>query len=314
MSHAGVTGTLLRRPGPPKILKDAKTVVIDDPRLSDVLDPEAPLLCLYEHATFSEGTVWDAPRQRLVWSDVDGRRVLGWYPDGRVEVVVDATAFINGNAVDRDGHLVHCEHGRRCISRSDHDGEAVPFLTHFEGKRFNAPNDITLAPDGTLWFSDPTFGLNMPNQGSLREPDLDHRSVYRHDPASGETWRMADFEQPNGLEFSPDGRILYVSDTSRALDGDTHEIIAFDIAADDTLSGRRLFRSIEPGIPDGFVVDERGWVWTTSKTGIQIFASDGTPLGRIPTPNLCANCDLGGIDKRRLFIAAEHMLLAIDLR
>ena len=95
--------------------------------------------------------------------------------------------------------------GAASAARTD-DGEAVPFLTHFEGKRFNAPNDITLAPDGTLWFSDPTFGLNLPKQGSLREPDLDHRSVYRHDPASGETRRMADFEQPNGLEFSPDGR------------------------------------------------------------------------------------------------------------
>ena len=314
MSQTSVTGTLLRHPGPPKVLADAGKIVIDDPRLSDVLDPDAPLLCLYEHATFSEGTVWDAPRQRLVWSDVDGRRVLGWYPDGHVEVVVDATAFINGNAVDRDGHLVHCEHGRRCISRSDRDGEAVPFLTHFEGKRFNAPNDITRAPDGTLWFSDPTFGLHMPNQGSLREPDLDHRSVYRHDPASGETRRMADFDQPNGLEFSPDGRVLYVSDTSRALDGDTHEIVAFDVAQDGALSGRRLFRSIEPGIPDGFVVDTRGWVWTTSKTGIQVFASDGTPLGMIPAPNVCANCDLGGADGRRLFIAAEHMLLAVDLK
>ena len=313
MTHAGVTGSLLRQPGPPKILKGAETVIVYDPRLNDVIDVDSPLLCLYEHASFSEGTVWDAPRRRLVWSDVVGRRVLGWYPDGRVEVVVDATEFINGNAVDRDGRLVHCEHGRRCISRSDHDGEAVPFLTHFEGRRFNSPNDITLAPDGTLWFSDPTFGLNMPKQGSLREPELGHRSVYRYDPSSGETRRMADFEQPNGLEFSPDGRILYVSDTSRALDGETHEIIAFDIAADGSLSGRRLFRSIDPGIPDGFVTDERGWVWTTSKVGIQIFAADGAPLGLIETPNLCANCDLGGTDKRRLFIAAEHMLLAIDL-
>ena len=314
MSHASLTGTLLRHAGPPKILKSAKKLIIEDPRLSDVIDPDAALLCLYEHATFSEGTVWDAPRQRLVWSDVVGRRVLGWYPDGRVEVVIDATAFINGNAVDRDGHLVHCEHGRRCISRSDHDGEAVPFLTHFEGRRFNTPNDITLAPDGSLWFSDPTFGLHLPKQGSLRKPDLDHRSVYRHDTVSGETRRMADFDQPNGLEFSPDGRILYVSDTSRALNGDTHEIIAFDVAADRSLSGRRLFRSVEPGIPDGLVVDGRGWVWTTSETGIQIFAPDGTPLGLIPTPNLCANCDFGGADMRRLFIAAEHMLLAIDLR
>ena len=314
MTDAGVTGLILQRSGPPKTIAATGTVVIEDPRLEDVIAPDAPLLCLYEHATFSEGTVWDAPRQRLVWSDVVGRRVLAWYPDGRVETVVDATAFINGNAVDRDGHLVHCEHGRRCISRSTHEREAEPFLTHFEGKLFNAPNDITLAPDGSLWFSDPTFGLNMPKQGSLREAELDHRSVYRHDPDSGATRRMADFDQPNGLEFSPDGRILYVSDTARALNGDTHEIIAFDVAPDGSLSRRRPFLSVEPGIPDGFVVDERGWIWTTSKTGIQIFAPDGARLGRIPTPNLCANCDLGGVDGRRLFIAAEHMLLAIDLR
>ena len=228
--------------------------------------------------------------------------------------MIDATDFINGNAVDRDGRLVHCEHGRRCISRSDQPGEATPFLTHFEGKRFNSPNDITLAPDGTLWFSDPTFGLKMPNQGSLREPELDHRSVYRHDPDTGKIRRMADFDQPNGLAFSADGRILYVSDTARALDGDTHDIIAFDVAADGSLSGRRLFQSVEPGIPDGFVVDERGWVWTTSKAGMQIFAADGAKLGLIPTPNVCANCDFGGSDGRRLFIAAKTMLLAVDLR
>ncbi len=314
MRHAGVTGTLLRKPGPPTTLDEAERIVIHDPRLRDVIDPEAPLLSLYEHASFSEGTVWDAPRGRLVWSDVVGRRVLGWSPDGHVEVVVDATAFINGNALDRDGRLVHCEHGRRCISRSDHDGEAVPFLTHFEGKRFNAPNDITRAPDGTLWFSDPTFGLNMPKQGSLREPDLDHRSVYRYDPDSGEVRRVADFEQPNGLDFSPDGGILYVSDTGRALHGSTHDILAFDIARDGSLSNRRLFRQIEPGIPDGFVVDARGWLWTTSGSGIQVFADDATPLGLIPTPTSCANCDFGGPDGRRLFIASEHRLLAIDLR
>ena len=239
--------------------------------------------------------------------------VLGWRPDGCVRVVVDNTDFINGNAVDRDGHLVHCEHGRRCISRSSHDGEAVPFITHFEGKRFNSPNDITLARDGSLWFSDPTFGLEMPKQGSLRQTELGHQSVYRYDPETGETRRMADFEQPNGLEFSPDGRILYVSDTSRALGGDRHEIVAFDIAADGTLSGRRRFRNVDPGIPDGFAVDRRGWVWTTSQSGIQIFAADGTSLGMVPTPNLCANCVFGAVDGRRLFIAAVQMLLAIDL-
>ena len=112
---------------------------------------------------------------------------------------------------------------------------------------------------------------------------LDHRSVYRHDPDTGEIRRTADFDQPNGLAFTADGLILYVSDTARSLDGDTHDIVAFDVAVDGSLSGRRLFQSIEPGIPDGFVVDERGWVWTTSKSGMQIFAADGAKLGLIPT-------------------------------
>ena len=309
-----VSGILLRRPGEPEVVEDFAGVVIRDPRLAEVLDPAAPLLCLYDHASFCEGTVWDAPQGRLVWSDIVGRRVLGWKPDGCVEVVVDNTHFINGNAVDRDGNLVHCEHGRRCISRSDTDGVAVPFITHYEVRRFNSPNDITRAPDGTLWFSDPCFGLEMPKQGSLRDQQLDHQSVYRHDPDTGETRRMADFEQPNGLAFSPDGAILYVSDTSRGLGGNKHEIQAFDIGRDGTLSGRRLFRVVDPGIPDGFTVDRRGWIWTTSKSGVQIFADDGTPLGDVPTPQLCANCDLGGADGRRLFIASEHRLLAIDLR
>ena len=314
MAHAGITGSLLRRPGPPQALDGLRPIEIADPRFADVLAPDAPVLCLYEHASFSEGTVWDENRDRLIWSDVVGRRVLAWHPDGCVDVVVDATHFINGNAVDRDGHLVHCEHGRRCISRSTATGEATPVVTHFEGRRFNSPNDITRAPDGTLWFSDPAFGLNLPKQGSLREPELDHRSVYRIDPAHGDARRMADFEQPNGLEFSPDGRILYVSDTSRALGGDKHEIVAFDVGPDGALSGRRVFRQIEPGIPDGFAVDSRGWVWTTSGSGVQVFAADGAFLGQVPTPATCANCIFGGRGGTRLFIAAEHMLLAVDLK
>lgn len=314
MNDENVAGILLRRPGPPIPVEGFAGVVIHNPRLAEVIDPAASLLCLYERASFCEGTVWDALRGRLVWSDIVGRRVLGWDTDGWVKVVVDNTHFINGNAIDRDGNLVHCEHGRRCISRSGADGCPVPFITHYNGQRFNSPNDITCAPDGTLWFSDPCFGLEMPRQGSLRDQQLGHQSVYRHDPDSGETQRMADFEQPNGLAFSPDGRILYVSDTSQALGGHKHEIQAFDIAPDGTLSDRRLFRVIGPGIPDGFTVDRRGWIWTTSKSGIQIFDADATLLGEVPTPNLCANCELGGDNGRRLFIASEHRLLTIDLR
>ncbi len=314
-------GRLLRRAGPPKKLEEFTGVEVHDPRLAAVLSADAEPVILYQFTLHGEGTIWDAPNGRLVWSDVPNRRLLGWYPDGHVEVVIDNTEFMNGNALGADGVLVHCEHGRRCISRSDGRGGAVPIVTHFEGKRLNSPNDVTVAADGAVWFTDPTFGILMPNQGSLVEPELDHRSVYRFDPATGDLRRMADFEQPNGLFFSPDGRTLYVSDTARSLgeiigghEKDTHEIVAFDVAADGTLSGRRFFLRTDHGYPDGFAVDGRGWIWSSSGDGIQIYAPDRTKLGFFPTPMTPANCCFGGEDMKRFFVAAKDYLLAIDLR
>ncbi len=294
---------------------------IDDPRLAEVLSPDAPLLCLYEGTLHGEGPIWVPAKERLFWSDVPNRRLLEWRPDGQVTAAIDGTFFMNGNALDADGRLVHCEHGRRCISRSDDSGNVEPIVTHYQGRRLNSPNDITVAADGAIWFTDPIFGLLMPNQGSLAEPELDHRSVYRFDPDTSELRRMADFEQPNGLFFSPDGRTLYVSDTALSLDeipgsqtGRTHEILAFDVAADASLSNRRLFCHTDHGYPDGFAVDARGWVWTTAADGIHVIAPDRTPLGYIPTSSVCSNCAFGGPDMKRLFIAATGFLLAIDLR
>jgi gluconolactonase len=295
-------------------------VQIDDPRLADVLVPDAPLLCLYEGTLHGEGPVWEPARNRLLWSDVPNRRLLAWHPDGRVTVAIDGTYFMNGNALEADGKLVHCEHGRRCISRSDGDGQATPIITHFQGKRLNSPNDVTVARDGAIWFTDPTFGLLIPSQGSLADPELDHRSVYRVDPASGELHRMADFEQPNGLAFSPDERTLYVSDTSLSLadipgsqTGTLHQIEAFDAGENGRLTNRRFFCHTDHGCPDGFTVDRRGWVWTTAGDGIHILAPDGVRLGYIPAPAVCSNCTFGGEGGLRLFIAATNLLLAIDL-
>ena len=312
-------GRVLRRAGPPKKLEDFAGVQIDDPRLAEAISPDAAMLILHEGTLHGEGTTWDPPRNRLLWSDVSNRRLLGWYPDGRVEVVIDGTYFMNGNAVDLTGGIVHCEHGRRCISRSEGDGDAVAIVTHFEGKRFNSPNDITVAADGALWFTDPIFGLVVPGQGSLAEPELDHRSVYRFDPRTGGLARMADFEQPNGICFSRDFRTLYVSDTARALKevhlpGKTHQIEAFDVGADNKLSNRRFFCHTDHGCPDGIRVDKRGWIWTTAGDGLHIYAPDRTRLGYIPTPEVAANCAFGGQDGTRLFIAASKYLLAIDLK
>jgi gluconolactonase len=289
--------------------------------LSDVLPRDRPLLQLYEGTIHGEGPAWQADGGQLVWSDVPNRRLLGWYPDGHVEVLMDGTWFMNGNAIESDGTLVHCEHGRRCISRGgDYDHEPEPIVTHYEGRRLNSPNDLAVGPDGTIWFTDPTFGIIMPNQGALAEPELDHRSVYRFDPKTGELGRMADFEEPNGVALTADGRTLYVSDTSLSLGevpgrkaGRTHEILVFDVGAGGALSNRRFFCHTDYGYPDGFAVDARGWVWTTAADGVHIWSGDRRKLGFIPTPAVASNCTFGGADGLRLFIAATQYLLAIDL-
>ncbi len=312
------TGRLLRRPAPPTRVTEFLGVQVDDPRLAAILSDDTPLLLLYEGALHAEGPVWVAAEHCLYWSDVSNRRLLAWRQDGAVTVVHDATHFMNGNALAADGALIHCEHGRRCISRTNATGEIVPVVTQFEGKRLNSPNDVTVAADGAIWFTDPTFGLLMPSQGSLADPELDHRSLYRFEPGTRLLQRMADFEQPNGLAFSPDGKTLYVSDTARALAdipgghaGRTHEIQAFDVAADGSLSNRRFFAHTSHGCPDGMAVDRRGWVWTTAADGIHIIAADRTPLGYLPTPSVATNCTFGS---NRLFITATDLLLAVDLK
>ena len=302
---------------------DFPGVQIDNQHLAAVLPAGTPLLRLHQGTIHGEGAVWSPADRSLFWSDVPNRRLLRWHTDGRVTVAIDGTQFMNGNALDADGRLVHCEHGRRCISRSGPSGPSgMPdaIVTHYQGKRLNSPNDVTVAPDGAIWFTDPTFGLLVPSQGALAVPELDHRSVYRFDPATSVLGRMADFDQPNGLCFSPDGRTLYVSDTARSLNsipgaetGQTHEIVAFDVCVGGRLSGRRFFWQTDHGVPDGLRADRRGRIWATPGDGVHIIAPDRTRLGFIPVRSACANCAFGGPDGTRLFIAATTYLLAIDL-
>ena len=317
-------GSLLRQPG--KITRDTcfRGCQIDDPRLAKALSPHQPLLVLHEGAIHAEGPTWQASHRRLLFSDVPNRRLNAWYEeDGRVEVVIDATWFMNGNAVAADGSVYHCEHGRRCISRSNADlaGDPEPIITRFEGKRLNAPNDIAVAPDGAIWFTDPIFGIVMPSQGALAEPELDHRSVYRFDPATATLARIADFEQPNGVALSADGMTLYVSDTSLSLGevpgfsaGTKHEVVRFSAAPGGTWRERARFCQTDHGYPDGFAVDARDWLWVSAGDGVHIWSAQGERLGYIPTGATVSNLCFGGSDGRRLFIAASTRLLALDLK
>ena len=322
MAENLLPGRLLRRPTPPSHDATFKGVQIDDARLADVLPRDAPLLMLHEGAIHAEGPAWQASHRRLLFSDVPNRRLNAWYEeDGRVEVAIDATWFMNGNAVAADGGVWHCEHGRRCISRSAPDlgGEPVPMVTHYAGKRLNSPNDVTVAADGAVWFTDPIFGIVMPSQGALAEPELDHRSAYRFDPTTGDLACIADFEQPNGVALSADGGTLYVSDTSLSLGevpgftaGTKHEVIRF-AATDDGWGGRERFCQTDHGYPDGFTVDPRGWLWVSAADGVHIWSAACDRLGFIPIGATVSNLTFGGTDGRRLFIAATSRLLAVDL-
>jgi gluconolactonase len=317
-------GHLLRRPGASRHADHFRGCQIDDPRLAEVLSPDVPLLVLHEGAIHAEGPAWEASHGRLLFSDVPNRRLNAWYEDdGRVEVAIDATWFMNGNAVAPDGVVWHCEHGRRCISRSSADlrDGPEPVITHFEGKRLNSPNDVTVAPDGSIWFTDPIFGIVMPSQGALAEPELDHRSIYRFDPATGELTRVADFEQPNGVALSADGETLYVSDTSLSLGevpgfsaGAKHEVVRFRHQPDGSWGERTHFCRTDQGYPDGFTTDSRGWLWVSAADGVHVWSADGDRLGFVPIDATVSNLCFGGSNGRRLFIAAGSRLLALDLK
>jgi len=297
----------LRPPGAP-IPTDVAPPRIHRPEARAVLG-NARLLTLYDQASWSEGPAWWPQEQTLVWSDIVGRRVLGWRVNGAVDVLLDATPFTNGNAILPDGALVHCEHGRRAISRSEGKGIATPIATSAEGSRLNAPNDLLVAADGTIWFSDPTFGLENPKQGIPGHSESGRTALCRIG-VDGAVQRMADMMQPNGLAFSPDGRTLYASQTPEHGEGDV-AIFTFDWDGA-TLSNKRRFATVPDGIPDGFTVDRRGWLWSSSSAGIEVFDDAANHLATVPTPSICSNCTFDG-DQARLFITGGAHLWMLAL-
>ena len=214
-----------------------------------------------------------------------------------------------------EGRLVACSSGLRAIIRREHDGEWKILVDRYQGKRLNSPNDLVVKSDGTIWFTDPPYGITQPNQGYGGEQEQPGCFVYRFDPATGEIDAVVtDMMRPNGLAFSPDESILYVSDTAafNIPDG-PHHIRAYQVVNGQYAKNGRVFAVIEPGQPDGFRVDSNGNVFTSSKDSVQVYAPDGTRLGKILVPEVSANLTFGGSERYRLFITAGKSLYAIDL-
>lgn len=304
-AHPRIDGPLLQGPRLPAPVDIAPPRVYDD-RLATVLPAGSRLLSLYAGATWAEGPAWSPTRNCLIFSDVIGRRTLAWNEDGSVTTVRDRSDFANGNAMDAEGRLVQAEHGRRAISRTDADGTTV-LAESFDGQPLNSPNDLIVASDGAIWFTDPTYGISDPREGYPAEPALTHQSVYRW--REGEPLaRMIDLDQPNGLAFSPDERTLYVAESR--VDG-LPRVVACDWDGV-SLGTPRTVATVDAGIPDGFAVDSRGWLWISSEAGVVIVDDGGRRLGVIPTPHVASNCTFDA-EERRLFVTGDSDLWLVEL-
>lgn len=272
---------------------------------------------LWTGGRWLEGPAYFAAGRYLVWSDIPNDRVLRWdETDGSVSVFRQPSHNANGHTVDREGRLVSCEHRTRRVTRTEHDGSCTVIADRIAGRRFNSPNDVVVKSDGTIWFSDPTYGIDSDYEGDAAASEIGASQVYRCDPARGEcTAVTTDFVQPNGLAFSPDERLLYIADTGAThVAGGPRHIRRFAVAADGrTLTGGEVFATCTAGFFDGFRIDARGQLWTSAADGVHCYHPDGTLLGKIAVPEVVANLCFGGPKRNRLFICATTSLYSIYL-
>lgn len=292
-----------------------ETFEIYDDRLLTLVRPDASLQKIADGAVHSEGPVYFHEDDSVIWSDAHGNRLLRWSASDGVSVLRDPSDYQSGNYRDLEGRLVACSSGNRAIIRRDHDGQWQVLVDRYQGKRLNSPNDLVVKRDGTIWFTDPPYGITEPNQGYGGEQEQPGSFVYRFDPATGSLNAVVtDMVRPNGLAFSPDERLLYVSDTAAFnIPGGPHHIRMYEVVDGQWVKNGRVFAVIDPGQPDGLRVDEHGNIFTSSQDSVQVYAPDGTRLGKILVPEISANLTFGGPKRDRLLITAGKSLYVIDL-
>ncbi len=290
-------------------------VVVMDKRFEALRLGLAAVERLYTGCRWSEGPVWFGDGRYLLWSDIPNNRILRWDEEtGHVSNFRRPSNFANGHTRDRQGRLISCEHGSRSVTRTEHDGTITTLMTHFDGKRLNSPNDVVVKSDGSIWFTDPTFGILGHYEGHRAPPELP-MNVYRLDPDTCSATVVAnDIAGPNGLCFSPDETVLYIVE-SRGVP--TRKLLAYDVSAEGKLSAKRVHVDCGPGTADGMRCDIEGNLWcgwgmgTAELDGVVVFAPDGKLIGRIALPERCANVCFGGLKRNRLFMASSQSLYAL---
>jgi gluconolactonase len=287
---------------------------IHDPRFRDLVVSSAALEELYSDCRWAEGPVWFDDAGHLLFSDIPNQRILRWVEGGGVSVFRSPSNFANGHTRDRQGRLVSCEHGLRRVTRTEVDGTITVLADSHDGKRLNSPNDVVVRSDGSVWFSDPSYGILSDYEGYKADEEQESRNIWRLDQTTGSLAIMAhDCLQPNGLAFSPDERRLYVADSGAShMPEAPRHILVYDVSEDGrSLSNARVFVTIDKGIPDGIRVDIAGNLWSSAADGVHCFSPEGILLGKILVPQVVANLTFGGPRRNRLFITATTSLYSI---
>ena len=286
-----------------------------DHRFANLIDPVAFLEKLHDGNRWAEGPVWFADLRCLIWSDIPNDRMLKWEEEtASVSLFRSGLSNPNGSTRDREGRLLTCEQGGRRVVRTEHDGQITVLAERYNGARLNSPNDIVVKSDGSIWFTDPNYGIISDYVGRKAEQELKTCNVFRIDPRSGEITVVADdLDMPNGLAFSPDESTLYVSDSGWLTDRSApHHIRSFEVKGD-RLGKSEVLAVITPGIPDGFRLDVAGNIWTSAWDGVHCLTPAGELIGKILVPEIVANVAFGGPRNNRLFITATTGLYSVFL-
>lgn len=270
---------------------------------------------LFSEAVWAEGPAWNSQSQTLFFSDVKANKLYCWNAEKGVQTVRSPSYFSNGNAIDPQGNLISCEHGRRGISRTDQQGNLELLVDNLDGKRLNSPNDVIVKSDGTIWFTDPPYGILSDQEGKKSPSEIIGCYVYRFDPKTQQI-NIATFNtmRPNGLAFSPDESKLFVADMS-AVEFNTdglHHLVVFDVEGN-YLKNRRDVAEISPGIPDGFCIANNEVIFCSCETGLVVLSTDGTLLGRFILDKTTSNCTFGD-DQKTLFITATNSVYRLTIQ
>jgi gluconolactonase len=272
---------------------------------------------LWTGARWAEGPAWFAAGRYLVFSDIPNNRMMRYDEcDGSVSVFRQPSNNSNGNTTDRDGRLVTCEHLARRVTRTEHDGTITVLADRFKGKRFNSPNDVVVKSDGSIWFTDPSYGILIDYEGAATAPELERCNVYRIDGQSGDITVVADdFEKPNGLAFSRDESILYIADTGVShLENGPKHIRAFKLKPDGkSLGSSKVFADCSAGLFDGFRVDSNDTIWSSAADGVHCYLPTGDLIGKIRIPEIVGNVCFGAARRNRLFICGCTSLYSVYL-